>query len=224
MNCRKCKLKKPLERFYLSKSTGKYDTLCKDCKNEYKKQKIKENPEKFKKAQKKWYETKGREWKKNYENKNREKINKRERDRYNKDPSFRNKKILRNRLSSTIRGTKKYNKIIQKLGISHEIFMNWLEFQFSPEMNWDNQGSYWYIDHVIPIDYFIKNNLNEEEMHHWSNLRPQYGIDNYKKNNKIDKNLIEEHYSITVPSFIGLKELEIDMVVQRLQRKWVGEN
>ena len=220
MNCRYCKKNKPLDRFYLNKKTDKYESKCKDCKHEYKKERQRKNPEAYKKAQKKWYESKGRQWKVNYENENREKINKRDRERYKNDSLYRTKKILRNRLASTINGKKIYNKMIEKIGINLDIFNEWLEFQFTPEMNWSNQGTYWTIDHVIPIDYFIKN--KEPGMHHWSNLRPQYGPDNYRKNNKIDEKLIEEHYSITVPSFIGLKDLEVDTVVQRLQRKWVA--
>jgi hypothetical protein len=220
MNCRVCKNTKSLDRFYYIKNTKKYDSKCNDCKNEYKKERQRENPEAFKKAMAKWYKTKGKKWRKKYENDNKDKINERERLRYKNDPVYRNKKILRNRLSSTINGKKVYNKVLDQLAIPHEIFLEWLEFQFTEEMNWENQGSYWTIDHIVPIDYFVKNKLNNNEMNHWSNLRPQYGPNNYSKNNKIDKNLINEHYTVTVPSFIGLKDLEIDTIVQRLQRKW----
>ena len=223
MKCRVCEEEKPLERFTLIKKTEKYDPKCKDCKNEYQKQRRVEKPESFKKALKKWYETKGRKWKKEYEEKNREKINAADRLRYKTNPDYRTKKILRTRLSSTINGTKKYNKVLQQLVIPIPLFKEWIEFQFTEEMNWENQGSYWTFDHVIPLDYFIKNKINDG-MHHWSNLRPQVGKENFSKNNKIDKDLIKDHYSINVSTFIGFKELEIDTVVQRLQRKWVIEN
>ncbi len=217
--CNNCNETRTLDRYYGSRKK------CKNCLAAEKREKQRKNPEKYKQAMRKWYETKGRKWKKEYEQKNRDHINQRDRERYKKDPVYRNKKILRTRLSSTIYGTKKYNKILHKLGIEHDMFLNWLEFQFSEDMNWENQGTYWGIDHVIPIDYYVKNEDNEESLHHWSNLRPckHLGKDgNFAKNNKIDLCLIKDHLCITVPSFAGMMSLDLDIVVQRLQRKWVG--
>lgn len=216
--CRVCNIEYPLERF----SGGR--TKCKNCYAKDKREKQKQNPEVYAEAQKKWYETKGKEWKKKYEEENREKINLRDRERYKTDFVYRNKKILRNRLSSTISGKKNYSKVIKAMGMEHELFIQWLEFQFTDDMTWENQGEYWGIDHIIPIDYYIKNDpTNEESIHHWSNLRPcvNRGKDgNFSKNNKIDIELIRNHYSTTVPLFIGTKDLDIDSIVQRLQRKW----
>jgi hypothetical protein len=128
----------------------------------------------------------------------------------------------------TINGTKTYSKIIEKMGMEHKMFLEWLEFQFTDKMTWDNQGSFWGIDHIIPIDYYVKNGMeNDKAIHHWSNLRPciHKGKDgNFSKNNKIDLNLIREHFEVTVPSFIGMNDLDLDSIVQRLQRKWAEEN
>lgn len=221
-NCRVCQIEYSLERF----SGGR--TKCKNCYAKDKREKQREDPEKYKQATKKWYETKGKEWKKNYETEHKEEINTRERERYKNDPIYRNKKIIRNRLASTINGTKIYSKISEKIAMEHKMFLEWLEFQFTDDMTWENQGSYWGIDHIIPIDYFVKNEPNEQDsVHHWSNLRPcvHKGKDgNFSKNNKIDLDLIKDHFCVTVPSFIDMKDLDLDNVVQRLQRKWAGEN
>jgi hypothetical protein len=221
--CGDCNISKPIERF--SKDCKK----CKDCKAEYQKKWRENNPEKNKEHLKKWYDSKGKDWKKEYDFLNKDHTNQRDREKYKNDPIFRNKKILKTRLLTTINGTKIYNKILDKMHMKHDIFLKWLEFQFSDDITWENQGAYWGIDHVIPIDYFIKNNLNEDEdqIHHWSNLRPckNKGSDgNFSKNNKIDKLLIKDHFSTTVPSFAKNNKLELDDIVQRLQRKWVGED
>lgn len=220
--CRVCQIEYPFERF----SEGR--TKCKNCYAKDKREKQQANPEKYKQACKKWYDTKGKEWKKNYEEIHKEEINSRDREKYKNDPVYRNKKIIRNRLASTINGTKTYSKLIEKMGMEHKMFLEWLEFQFTDKMTWDNQGSLWGIDHIIPIDYYVKNGMeNDEAIHHWSNLRPciHKGKDgNFSKSNKININLIKEHFEVTVPSFMGMYDIDLDRIVQRLQRKWVGEN
>ena len=226
MECNKCKKTKNLDQFYFNIRLNRHDKKCNPCKAEYKRNKQKEDPERFKKAMKKWYESKGKDWKKNYEAENKDHINARDRKKYHEDPIYRSKKILRNRLSTTTSGKKIYNKVISRLGITHNSYLEWMEFQFTEDMTWDNQGSFWTVDHVIPLDHFIKiSNKGEEflneEMNHWSNLRPQIGVENFRKNNKLDLELIKDHFAVTVSSFIGLKELKIDNIVQRLQRKWV---
>jgi len=71
-------------------------------------------------------------------------------------------------------------------------------------MNWKNYGSYWHIDHIIPqsVYQFVnlktkKENLDEIQKC-WSlrNLRPLEKIENIKKGNKLDYDLINQ-YKIT---------------------------
>lgn len=53
-----------------------------------------------------------------------------------------------------IRNALKRNKqgqpCFQHLPYSVHELMEHLEKQFSPEMSWDNQGSYWHLDHIVP--------------------------------------------------------------------------
>ena len=61
-----------------------------------------------------------------------------------------------------------------------------LEKQFTPEMSWENQGTYWHIDHIIPIDYFLKTGeTNPAIINALTNLQPLSAIENLKKANKI---------------------------------------
>lgn len=62
-------------------------------------------------------------------------------------------------------------------------------------MNFENYGSYWHIDHVIPCSKF--NFSNEEDIMFcccWTNLQPLEAKLNLSKNDKIDKPMIELHY------------------------------
>jgi len=62
----------------------------------------------------------------------------------------------------------------------------WLEFQFDDKMNWTNWGSYWHIDHILPMCKF---RLGEEQEKaiclNWKNLQPLRKRENLKKGGKI---------------------------------------
>lgn len=79
--------------------------------------------------------------------------------------------------------TIKSTKTIEILGCSFEEFKIHLENKFDDKMNWDNQGSYWHMDHVIPIS----SAQTEEEVYrlnHYTNFQPLYWKDNLIKSNK----------------------------------------
>ena len=63
-----------------------------------------------------------------------------------------------------------------------------LQNKFDKNMNWENYGSYWHIDHVIPISKFnITSNNCEDFKACWSldNLQPLEAKENMSKSNKI---------------------------------------
>jgi 5-methylcytosine-specific restriction endonuclease McrA len=58
-----------------------------------------------------------------------------------------------------------------------------LESKFTPEMTWENYGTYWHIDHVKPLSWFdLKTEFNDA----WtlSNLQPLEATKNLSKNNR----------------------------------------
>nr|CAI9752059.1 hypothetical protein YSBCXYJI_YSBCXYJI_CDS_0157 [Caudoviricetes sp.] len=97
-----------------------------------------------------------KQYQKNYRKDNAEKLHIMEVERHN-----------RNKLNKSI--SVSINKSLQgfKLGRHWENLLNYtlqqlkehLESQFTPEMNWDNYGSYWEIDHIIPQNLF---NITDE--------------------------------------------------------------
>ena len=67
---------------------------------------------------------------------------------------------LRINLSKSIRKSlinineKKAGHWEDEVGYTKQQLKNHLENQFTPEMNWQNYGTYWHIDHRIPISWF----------------------------------------------------------------------
>ncbi len=87
------------------------------------------------------------------------------------DENYKIEQKIRSKLHTFFKSTKnKYNSLF---GCKTNEFKQWLEYNFSSDMSWDNYGVYWNMDHVIPVSVF--NLLNEEEQNfcfNWKNTRP----------------------------------------------------
>jgi len=89
--------------------------------------------------------------------------------------------LIRNSIKS--KTTKRALKTIDLLGCSVECFKQHIESSFSPDMNWNNYGSYWSIDHICPCDQ-AQTAAEIIKLQHYSNLRPMTVTDNIVKSNK----------------------------------------
>jgi hypothetical protein len=59
------------------------------------------------------------------------------------------------------------------IGCNIQYLREWFEYNFTDEMKWDNYGSYWSIDHIIPVCKFDLTNEDEKlKCWNWSNLMP----------------------------------------------------
>lgn len=92
------------------------------------------------------------------------------------DPFFRAKENTRNRIYKFLKGTKS-QKTEQLLGISYDGYKEYLESQFTPSMTWENYGTYWEIDHIIP--------LSKGGSFHHTNTQPLSVYENRVKSNNI---------------------------------------
>ena len=104
------------------------------------------------------------------------------------DPEYK----LRRRLSKWLNGYKKglYSSLYF-IDYTVEELRQHLEQQFDENMSWDNYGSYWHIDHIIPISLFDL--VNDEQKRNClclENLRPLERIQNISKGNKVLKEYI----------------------------------
>lgn len=121
---------------------------------------------------------------KEYSRANREKINKKRRESI----ELRLKNNIKNRIRdcfSSILSDK--SKSFRKwVGCTPSEFKTYIESKFLPDMNWDNYGSVWVIDHIAPVAMF--NGENEEEMlvcWNYKNLAPKMTQDNSKKTDRL---------------------------------------
>jgi len=158
--CKKCNNLLNLENFTKeNKSKDGYRTMCKNCVKEYNLQWQLDNPN----------------YKKEYTNKNLERIKKVNKEKINKTRRKYYDEILKNndlfKASQAIRDSIrkrfksknfiKIQKTYEILGCSFEEFKQHLESLWEPWMNWDNYGNpkdglvepnkTWDIDHIIPI-------------------------------------------------------------------------
>jgi len=141
------------------------------------------NPEKYRDYEKTANRCKNKrrlarkEWVKN----NKEKLNNYYKN-YRKNPENKIRHYLRTNLNKLIKSNKNIKK--EKLSYSSDELKLHLEKQFLKGMSWENYGVLWHIDHIIPIDYFLKNKITEVNIiNSLTNLRPLFSIDNLKKSN-----------------------------------------
>lgn len=84
-------------------------------------------------------------------------------------------------------GIKKSRRTMEIVGCSIGFFLNHIEEQFTEGMTWDNYGTEWHIDHIVPVAWF-KGLLHEVEWQrvvcHWTNLQPLWAEENRKKSDK----------------------------------------
>jgi hypothetical protein len=109
------------------------------------------------------------------------------REKYSTDLGFKLKHVTSARINQALKlyQTIKTSRTIEYLGCSVEEYALYLEQQFSEDMNWNNYGEHWEIDHIKPIDAF---NLDiEEELYaafHYKNTQPLSKVENRIKSNK----------------------------------------
>ena len=190
--CKKCNQEKSVIEFCNRKgeTDGKH-RYCKSClnsnfktyyhtsgrkKSDYYKEYRKKNKEYFNQYCTNHYHTKKelyREWNKN---------------KYHTDIGFRIKHVTSARISEALKlyNTLKKDRTIEYLGCNMEEYTQYFESQFTPEINWDNYGEYWEIDHIKPIasfDLSIEENLYI--CFHYLNTQPLEKNQNREKSDKI---------------------------------------
>jgi hypothetical protein len=196
-NCTKCEESKPLSDFYLSK-TGKYRSSCKKCDNAMSrayKAKSKAHISEYNKNYKVEHKDEISVYNHQYHKENKKNIMERHkktrRIRRENDLNFKITTDLRSNLYKYIKSEGKQLKEMEKiLGCGWDSFDLWLTYQFDDNMNFENYGKYWTIDHVNPCCNF---DLTQEDdkcvCFNWSNLRPVLKMDNSKK---VGKTILKE--------------------------------
>jgi len=75
------------------------------------------------------------------------------------------------------------------VGYTKEQLMEHLQSKFTPEMSWDNYGTYWHIDHIRPkswYEYKSTDDVSFKECWSLNNLQPLPATINITKCNKYE--------------------------------------
>ena len=106
--------------------------------------------------------------------------------RIEENPMLKVEGALRTRLVKFIRGKNK-SGIRNLLGCSWLQFRRHLESQFTKGITWENYGTHWHIDHIIPCAAFDHSNPAQlRQCWHFTNLRPLEANKNMSKGAKIE--------------------------------------
>ena len=192
--CTKCQLNLPLDNF--NKDKSRFDGLapkCRLCFKEDNALRYQKKKESIKKHNRKWnQENKERNketWRKYYEQ-NRELLIERSKkwNQENREQFNLNQRQSRDPIASSVRS--RLNKALSKylnenkkystehyLGCDIENYKLYLEKQFTKKMGWNNYGTYWEIDHIIP--------LSKGGSFHYTNTQPLTVTENRQKSNKL---------------------------------------
>ena len=93
-----------------------------------------------------------------------------------------------------IKNKKSSNRVFKRLGCTITEFKEHIESNFVEGMSWDNYGyDTWHIDHIIPLDWFVKNSDNVFEANHYTNLRPIQAEKNMSKGDTLDMDLVKSY-------------------------------
>lgn len=183
--CVQCKKEKTVGDFDINRRK------CYDCEKAYGRKYNKEhsevrtkwqddNKEHFAKLQADWYQ------------KNKPKVRTKYNSRYHGDVCFKIHKLTQSRLLQCI---KKIKSTESYVGTKFENVAKWLEYNFTDEMTWENHGTVWDVDHVVPVcKWDLDNDEHVELCFNWKNLSPlECPKNRFEKREKIDPNQLKAH-------------------------------
>ena len=104
------------------------------------------------------------------------------------DPGFRVQCNLRNRLKELMGTARKggSDSVSSLIGCSTRQLAAHLERCFTKRMSWQNYGSYWHVDHIIPCAAFDQiESKQRAQCWHYTNLRPLEAKKNMEKSDTI---------------------------------------
>lgn len=160
--CVRCHIFKDFSEFNKDKG-GKYglSSWCRQCQTNY--DKIRNKTDKRKLQNKQNWQKYG------------DIYNLRTKEKYYNNINYRISRVFSTNLVQALKDNKSERQWETLIPYTLQKLKEHLESQFTPEMNWDNYGSYWEIDHIIPKGQFIYKTTEDKEFKIcWSlaNLRP----------------------------------------------------
>lgn len=164
-----------------------YESKRKGTRAEYFKQYEQDNKDKRLEQHRIWYNNnkeKQEQYRKQYYEMNKQTINKNKQIKRQSDVMLR----FNSSFSSNLHNSLKFNNVSGHwedfVPYKLQDLKNHLESQFDENMNWDNYGTYWEVDHIIPQNLFNFSSVEDKEFQIcWSllNLRPLEKIANRQR-------------------------------------------
>lgn len=115
--------------------------------------------------------------------------------RYKNDIHFKIKHLVSARLRHCIA---KNTSTLDYMGCSLDFFKTWIEYQMNETMTWENHGTCWHFDHVVPCNAFdFSNESDVFKCFHWSNIRPLDAIENIRKGDTIQEDVIAKQHKVS---------------------------
>ncbi len=148
-----------------------FKSICRSCESKIQVARVKKNgltqSQKSKKAL----------YIKIWKNQNKDIINSGYRQRIANDPNFRLRKNVSRAINHALKkqSSSKNSSIMHFLPYSMNDLKVHIESQFINKMNWENYGSYWEIDHIVPqscLPYTYMGEANFKKCWSLNNLRP----------------------------------------------------
>ena len=107
--------------------------------------------------------------------------------KYRQDPVYRLKSNISRAVRKALNSDKDGASFFEYVPYGLKELKAHLEALFDSQTNWENYGSYWHLDHIIPQSSFNYDSMESEEFRKcWAlnNLQPLERIENIKKSNK----------------------------------------
>jgi len=218
-DCASCGKTKTVKDFRINRSE------CHDCERAYGRQYNREHAEKRKcyremhkeeihKIQAEWYQI------------NKVHVQNKYNARIESDPEFKLKKKEKDKLHRVI------DAVFSQKGCTNEKtdrISDWLEYNFTDPMEWENHGTLWDIDHVIPLGKWDLTNPTHVEMcFDWKNLSPlDCKTNRFTKRAQINTEQVTQHTERLKQYFeengLDMKELNAYMEKYNQHLQSMGE-
>lgn len=101
------------------------------------------------------------------------------------NPSYALKKAMRCRIYAALSGATKGGGLYELIGCSLSDLRSHLETQFETGMNWENYGTAWHVDHIVPLAWFdLSDPTMQKKAFSYRNLQPLFAEENCRKRDR----------------------------------------
>jgi hypothetical protein len=139
-----------------------------------------------------------------------------------KDPCYRIRSVISSQVCTALKkqgGSKEGVSFFRAIGYTKEDLKHHLDNLLCDSMTWENYGSYWVVDHIIPRSFFKNKSMQDSDFKDcWAlnNLRPLTRKENNIRGNRvtITAKMVEDIYG----------KIRSSEETQQLQRRFCGNS